>query len=100
MRLAERLNKTLGELLTNLHPGELDWWMAKDRIEAGGQVREDLRSAIIASTIANCHLGKDADPFSAVDFLPPEPALPESEQELPSEDELADKLFSVFKIKR
>ena len=97
MRLAERLGKTLKELMDGMGDGELDLWLAKDRLEAGGQFREDLRAAIVASTIANCHLGRDSSPFRASDFMPPEPSL-SGVPEFPSEEEVAAKVRAVFGV--
>ena len=44
--------------------------MAFDRLHPFGDYREDVRSAIVASTIANCHRSSKTKPFSVSDFMP------------------------------
>lgn len=65
-----------------MRPSELGEWAAFFRINPWGQDRADLRSAIVASLIANAHRDtkKRRQPFSADDFMPyaerPEPQAP------------------------
>lgn len=45
-------------------------WVAVDRRSPIGRIRADLRAAIIAETMANCHLGRGQKPFTRMDFMP------------------------------
>lgn len=44
--------------------------MAYYQLEPFGEERDDLRSGIIASTIANANRGKGQKPFKPSDFMP------------------------------
>jgi hypothetical protein len=44
--------------------------MAFSQVEPFGEERADIRSAIIACTMANAWRGKNQKPFSISDFLP------------------------------
>lgn len=48
---------------------ELSEWIAFNAIQPFGETRADLRSAIIASTVANCHR-TSGTPFKVADFMP------------------------------
>jgi hypothetical protein len=48
---------------------ELTEWIAYNAIQPFGDTRSDLRSAIIASTVANCHR-TSGTPFKVADFMP------------------------------
>lgn len=48
---------------------ELSEWIAYNAIQPFGDTRADLRSAIIASTVANCHRASGT-PFTVSDFMP------------------------------
>ena len=60
---------TVDELLGRMSARELSEWMAYAQIEPFGEKRADLRSGIVASTMANIHRGK-RKPFKAEDFMP------------------------------
>ena len=45
-------------------------WLAYYRLEPWGEERADLRTGILASTVANCHAGKRSRPFEPKDFMP------------------------------
>lgn len=45
-------------------------WMAYSRLEPWGEDRDDLRMAIVASTIANTNRGKNQKPYKPADFMP------------------------------
>ena len=45
-------------------------WIEFDKVSPIGAIRADLRAAIIAQTIANCHIGKNQRPFKRTDFMP------------------------------
>jgi hypothetical protein len=49
---------------------EFSYWMAYHEREPWGEKRADLRSGIVAATVANANRGKDTDPFSPGDFMP------------------------------
>lgn len=42
-------------------------WIAYDRLSPIGPLRADLRAAIVAQTVANCH---SARPMKRTDFMP------------------------------
>ena len=45
-------------------------WMAFSRLEPWGEERADLRTGIVASTIANANRGKNTKAFKPEDFMP------------------------------
>lgn len=49
---------------------EFESWIAYDRISPIGPMRGDLRAAIVAQVMANCHLGRNQRPFNRTDFMP------------------------------
>jgi hypothetical protein len=61
---------TVAELLGRISSRELTEWMAYSRLEPFGEERQDVRSAIIACTIANCNRGKNQPPYKLADFMP------------------------------
>lgn len=48
---------------------EFTYWQAFNRIDPFGEDRADLRTGIVAATVANCHRSRDSDPFAAKDFM-------------------------------
>ena len=68
-RLALALGMTVEELGERMSSRELSEWLAFDRISPIGDERDDLRSAIVASTVANCHRSRN-EPFTPQDFMP------------------------------
>jgi len=56
--------------LSHISSKEISEWMAYNRIEPFGEERADIRSAIIACTLANVYRGKDKPPFKIDDFIP------------------------------
>ena len=78
-RLARELGKTVHELERSLGSRELAEWMAYDSIDPIGEVRGDLRAALISSTMANIHRSTKTRAYKLADFLlikDPEPDLP------------------------
>jgi len=61
---------TVAELLDRIDSKEISEWIAFYNIEPFGEERADLRSAIIASTMANMWRGKGQRAFTAKDFMP------------------------------
>ena len=45
-------------------------WQAYFKINPFGEYRDDLNSAIVASTIANVNRGKHSPPYKPKDFMP------------------------------
>lgn len=69
--MALALGVPVAELLSRISSTELNEWIAYDRIDPIGQMRGDLRTGIIASTIANAMGRKeDGTKFIPVDFMP------------------------------
>lgn len=58
------------EAQEKISPDEFRGWLAFDRIEPIGLERFDVLFAILASTFANCHLGKGQSAYKLKDFLP------------------------------
>lgn len=63
---------TVKELLARIDSQELTEWMAYYSLEPWGTESEDLRTGIIASTIANVNRDpkKQKKPFTPQDFMP------------------------------
>jgi len=61
---------TVREMLSRIDSRELAEWMVYDSLEPIGSVRIDLAAGIVASTMANCHRGKNQRVFSPLDFMP------------------------------
>jgi hypothetical protein len=68
-QLALALGRTVAELEETMSSRELTEWIAYNAIQPFGDTRADLRSAIIASTVANCHR-TSGTPFKVADFMP------------------------------
>jgi len=68
-QLALALGKTVAELEETMSSRELTEWIAYNAVQPFGDTRADLRSAIIASTVANCHR-TSGTPFKVADFMP------------------------------
>lgn len=62
----------VGELLARVSSQELTEWMAYSQVEPWGEDRADLRSGIVAATVANAHRDKKKkhSPYKARDFIP------------------------------
>lgn len=64
-------------------------WVAYDRIEPFGSWRDDLRTGIIASTVANCaRTSKSSKSFKPSDFIPEFKPVEEPEERLSLLDKL------------
>jgi hypothetical protein len=61
--------------------------MAYERLEPWGDYRADVRSAIIASTIANAHRSSKSKAYSVDDFMP---KFGKNEQEKTLDDEIRE----------
>jgi len=73
------LGFTVRELLERVDSREISEWMAFAKVEPFGEERADIRSAIIACTMANMWLGKNQKPYKITDFMPKfEPDEPQS----------------------
>ena len=58
------------ELLARIGSDELTEWMAFYQLEPFGDLRADLRSGVISSTIANANRAKHSQAFTPEDFMP------------------------------
>lgn len=77
--LAGHLGMTLGELGERMTAREFDLWWAYHRSHPIGDLRDDLRTGILASTVANFS-GKTLKPGKTMnpsDFMPTEAKPPE-----------------------
>lgn len=70
MRLALRLGRTVREMLATMSSYELTLWRAFDVLEPVGDWRHDLGHAVVASTMANIHRGKNTQAMPHRDFMP------------------------------
>lgn len=73
-RFAFRLALAVGEwdvdgMLRAMPAALLSEWMAFDELEPFGEQRGDLRSALVAMTVANAQRGPKQKPFTIQDFL-------------------------------
>lgn len=72
----------VGQLLAQMSSRELTEWQAFFALEPFGEQRDDLRSAIVAATVANA--SRDAkrrpEPFEVGDFMPRFEEEPEQAQ--------------------
>lgn len=57
-------------MLAEMDSRELTEWAAYELVEPFGEWRDDLRSGIVASTIANALRGKGSRSFKPEDFIP------------------------------
>lgn len=69
-RLALALRCTVSELLIRVSSRELAEWQAYARLEPFGERHADLRSAIVAATMANVWRAPNSRPYSADLFMP------------------------------
>jgi len=61
---------TVRGLLSQIDSREISEWIAYDQIEPIGSIQTQLVGGIVASTIANCHRGKNQSAFAPMDFMP------------------------------
>lgn len=59
-------------MLAAMRPSQLAEWLALYAVDPWGEQRADLRSGIVASTLANIHRDpkQKPQPFTAQDFMP------------------------------
>ncbi|EOG5446379.1 DUF4035 domain-containing protein [Morganella morganii] len=58
MTLALRMGRTVDELTRTMSAGELTMWMAFDRLSPIGDIRSDIQTAHIVSSLYGAHGGK------------------------------------------
>lgn len=83
-------------MLAEMRPHHLGEWLALYRIDPWGEWRDDLRSGIVASVVANVNRDskRKPEPFTAQDFVPRFDVPDEAEaQEAP---DLHDKIAAFF----
>lgn len=61
---------TVRQLLASVSSRELTEWQAFYGLEPFGDERADLRSGIVAATVANVHRDPQQEPFDVTDFMP------------------------------
>ena len=69
MILGRALGLTLGQVM-RMPAQEVAIWEAAYTAEPWGEVRADISSGVVASTIANVNRGKDTPAFTPADFMP------------------------------
>lgn len=60
----------MAELKATVTHAELMDWAEFYTLEPWGAAPADLRAGIVAATIANVHIGRDAEPLKPLDFMP------------------------------
>lgn len=80
---------TKAELLNRISSREISEWIAFYNIEPFGEMRADLRAALIATVMANAWRGANQSPFKITDFMltfdnKPEQTMDEMKQILKS----------------
>lgn len=63
------MGKTLKQLYREIDSAELSEWQAYYNIEPWGESKADIRTGIIASTIANVNRGKNTKAFTYDNFV-------------------------------
>jgi hypothetical protein len=89
-------------LLARLPSRLLTEWMAYYGLEPFGEERADLRSAIVASLVANANRdpAKRREPFTPQDFMPKFDRIEPAEQQAQSWERQKAIMQSLFKPKR
>lgn len=72
---------------------EFTEWMAFYQLEPFGEERADLRSAIVATTVANAHRGKHQRPYRVEEFMPRFERYPKSPEEMLAYVEMLNAAF-------
>lgn len=69
----------VGEMLGRMSSAEITEWLAFYQLEPFGGERDDLRTGIVAATVANVNRDpkKQKRPFEASDFMPVFPGVGE-----------------------
>lgn len=81
-RLAIALGRSVRETKASMPASEVMSWVAFGQMEPIGDARADLRTGIIAATIANCNAPRKGKPYAPSDFIPTfEPRKPQTWQE-------------------
>lgn len=58
-------------MLRSMSARQLAEWQAFYRLEPWGyEAERALPAGLVAATVANCHRGKDSEPFTPLDFMP------------------------------
>ena len=57
-------------MLSEITSRQFAEWLAYSRLEPWGEDRDDLRTGIVASVIANSNRGKGKKPYKPQDFMP------------------------------
>ena len=68
-------------------------WIAYYNVEPWGEERADVRSGVVASTVANIHRKKNTKPFKPIDFMP---YLSEEREEM-EQKEKQNQLLAMLK---
>lgn len=68
--LAPLLGRNVRELLETTDARELAEWRIIARHHPFGSSQDDARTALICSTLANCHRGRGQRPYTTKDFMP------------------------------
>lgn len=63
------MGRTVGELEATMTSSEYRHWMAFYQLYPFGPERDNLHAAIIASTVANVHRGRNQQPVKPDDFM-------------------------------
>lgn len=87
---------TVGELGQRMSSAEFAEWIAYSSLEPFGPRREDLRAALVASTVFNVNRGPKGRFFQPEEFLGLSETPSSDRAETPSAQTLTDKARSFF----
>jgi len=93
-KLARSLGMSVYEAQHRISSREFAEWLAYDRFDPIGGLRDDARAGIIAATIANCNRGKGQRAFTAADFMPEYEGNAMTRKQTPDEIQARFRLFA------
>lgn len=76
----------MAELQATVTHAELMDWAEFYTLEPWGAAPADLRAGIVAATIANVHISREAEPLKPIDFMPRLKAELQAQQAAPAPD--------------
>jgi len=75
------------ELLSRTTSADIAFWVAYYKMDPWDETREDLRTGIVSSVIANVNKGKSGRPFTPADFMPKFDKVEETKSKSKTSDE-------------
>lgn len=94
-RLAKELGMSVARAQMEISSAEFGEWVAFFSLEPFGDRIADLRTGVVASTVANVNRGKDTPAFKPLDFIPWVDPTPEKPPEAPPPEAIAASVFGI-----